>query len=352
MVVARLVHQVDQDDDAAAELVDACGTDPGWLCERTFEWSDGNEALTGVVDWIVGRPLKILFILLVAWIAARIARRMLDKAITKFMHPRDNLAQRQLQRLGIDNPDVLLSDVLGVDQADPQMRARREARATSIAAVVGSTASVLIWTIAVLLVLSEIDIDLGPLIAGAGIAGVALGFGAQSLVQDCIAGFFMLLEDQFGIGDVVDLGEAGGVVEEVGLRATVLRGLDGTVWHVANGQIQRVGNKSQLWSAALVDIDVAYDADLERVRDVLLATAEAVCEDPEWADDVLEPPDLLGVETLGADGITMRMLVKTAPGMQWTIQRALRLALKRALDDADIEIPFPQRTVWLRSEQT
>ncbi|HSP30366.1 MAG TPA: mechanosensitive ion channel family protein, partial [Ilumatobacteraceae bacterium] len=182
----------------------------------------------------------------------------------------------------------------------------------------------------------------------AGIAGVALGFGAQSLVKDCISGLFMLLEDQYGVGDVVDLDEATGVVEKISLRTTVLRGVDGTVWHVPTGVVSRVGNKSQLWSVALIDVDVAYDCDLAAARAVILDCATQVAESDEWSAVVIEPPQLLGVEALGADGITIRVTIKVEPGAQWGLQRALREALKAALDDAGIEIPFPQRTIWVR----
>ena len=169
-------------------------------------------------------------------------------------------------------------------------------------------------------------------------------------MKDCIAGLFMLLEDQYGIGDVVDLDEATGAVERISLRTTVLRGVDGTVWHVPNGVVQRVGNMSQLWSVALIDVDVAYDCDLATARQVIIDCANDVCAGDEWVDAVLDPPQLLGVEALAADGITIRVTVKTQPGRQWGLQRALREALKSALDGAGIEIPFPQRTIWVRRD--
>ncbi|MEJ7800617.1 MAG: mechanosensitive ion channel family protein, partial [Ilumatobacter sp.] len=182
------------------------------------------------------------------------------------------------------------------------------------------------------------------------VAGVALGFGAQSLVKDCIAGLFMLIEDQYGIGDVIDLGEASGVVEEISLRTTVLRSVDGTVWHVPNGVVQRVGNRSQLWSVALIDIDVAYDTDLERARELLERAAVEVCELDEFADVILEPPTVLGVEALAADGISIRLTITVTPGSQGALQRASRQHVKQVFDAASIEIPFPQRTVWMRVE--
>jgi small conductance mechanosensitive channel len=134
------------------------------------------------------------------------------------------------------------------------------------------------------------------------------------------------------------------------LRTTVLRGLDGTVWHVPNGVVQRVGNKSQLWSVALIDVSVAYDCDLAAARQVIVDRTVEVCAREEWAESVLDEPNLLGVEALGADGITIRLTVKTVPGAQWALQRALREEIKMALDEAGIEIPFPQRTVWVRRD--
>ncbi len=322
------------------DLVDACGEDPSWICERVYDASGGNAAVSTVVDWLVGVPLTILAILIGTWILTRVVRHYLDDVVRKIVSPDRSAARARLAKLGIDDPDAIVGE-------DSQ---RAESRSHSIAVVLTSATNVVIWTVAFMLVLGELGINLGPLIAGAGIAGIALGFGAQSLVKDCLNGLFVLIEDQYGIGDVIDLGEAIGTVEEVSLRTTVLRGLDGTVWHVPNGEVQRVGNLSMLWSVALVDVDVAYDSDLERARQVMLDTANEVCGSPEWVDDVIEEPNVLGVEVLGADGITMRMVVKTTPGAQWALQRTLREAFKASLDDAGIEIPFPQRTVWMRSD--
>lgn len=317
------------------------------LCEWTFERTD-SKSIAQIVDWLIGRPLSIVLILIGAWVLGRISRRYVRRVITSLMKPNLDLAKRRLAQIGVDRPDRLL----GQADADALVVARRSARAASVAGVICSTVTVAIWVIAFILILGELGLNLGPFIAGAGILGVAIGFGAQSLVKDCLSGLFMLMEDQYGIGDYVDLGEATGTVEEVALRATVLRGIDGTVWHVPNGEVRRVGNMSQLWSTALVDIDVAYDADLDGVRSVLLDAATEICAASEWATDVLEPPKLLGVETLGADGITLRMVVKTAPGAQWALQRALRAGFKSALDNAGIEIPFPQRTIWMRNGQS
>jgi small conductance mechanosensitive channel len=167
-------------------------------------------------------------------------------------------------------------------------------------------------------------------------------------VKDCIAGLFMLIEDQYGLGDVVDLGEASGVVEEVSLRTTVLRSVDGTVWHVPNGVVQRVGNLSQLWSVAVVDVDVSYDTDVTHARALLQQAADEVCGLDDFSARILDPPRVLGVEALAADGISIRLTVKVEPGSQWDLQRAIRQHVKQVFDEAGIEIPFPQRTVWMR----
>ncbi len=323
-----------------SSLADSCGPDPTFVCERFYDLTEGNETATEVLDWLFGRPLSILFILFIAWVATIIARRYVRRLVKRLVAPDRAATARRLRILGGDRAEALMAE------PDP----RRNSRANSISTVVGSTLTVVIWSVAIILIIGELGFDLGPFIAGAGIAGVALGFGAQSLVKDCIAGLFMLVEDQYGIGDIVDLGEATGQVEEVTLRTTVLRGLDGTVWHVPNGEVQRVGNKSQLWSVAVVDVDVAYDSDLVQTRELMLSTASEVCGLDEWSDDVLEEPAVLGVEALAADGITMRMIVKTTPGSQWALQRTLREALKLSFDGAGIEIPFPQRTIWHRDE--
>jgi small conductance mechanosensitive channel len=203
---------------------------------------------------------------------------------------------------------------------------------------VASSVTVLVWTIAAIMILGELNVDLAPLIAATGIVGIALGFGAQSLVKDCITGLFMLLEDQYGIGDEVDLGEAVGTVEQITLRTTVLRSPDGTLWHVPNGEVMRVGNRSQLWAVALIDIAIGVDADVERASHVLQETATRVSADQAIAPEVLEPPELLGVESITATGVTLRLRIKTNPGAQYRIQRVLREALKQALDEEGIAL--------------
>lgn len=320
----------------------ACYEESASFCRWVYTTTGNNEALAGVADWFVDRPLKVLLVILVAFVANRLVKRAINRAVPRMVNPSEPAVER-LERLGIDVPNMLARSV-----KDP----RREARSASITAALTSTVSVVIWVIALLMVFGVIGIQLGPLIAGAGIAGVALGFGAQSLVKDTIAGLFMLVEDQYGIGDVVDLGEAVGVVEEVALRTTVLRGVDGTVWHVPNGVVQRVGNMSQLWSVAVLDVDVAYQTDLGMARALFHRAATEVCEREEFVASIIETPVMLGVESLGADGVTLRLTIKVEPGTQWALQRALREHVKTVFDEASIEIPFPQRVVWSRVEPT
>lgn len=319
-------------------LVEACGATPNTVCKAVWGWT-GNEQVTTVADWFIGKPLAIVLILLVAWIVSKLVRRAVRRTVFRVMVTDRQSATRALQRM------TPVAGATSVDPASEVEAPRRAARANSISQVVASSISVIIWVVALLLVLGELDIDLAPLIAGAGIAGVALGFGAQSIVKDCLTGLFMLIEDQFGIGDVVDLGEASGTVERISLRATVLRGLDGTVWHVPNGEVVRVGNRSQLWSVAVIDVVVGYDADVQHASRVFEHTATELVLQDEYSRDVLSAPELLGVESTSADGVLLRLTVKTTAGEQFRLQRALREAVKQAFDAADIPGP-PPRSMW------
>jgi small conductance mechanosensitive channel len=228
---------------------------------------------------------------------------------------------------------------------------RRVQRLDALSNVIDSVIAVVVWSVAFLTVLGvTFGVNLAPLVAGAGILGVALGFGAQDLVKDFISGLFMLAEDQFGVGDIVDVGEATGVVESVSLRSTRLRDLNGTVWHVPNGEIRRVGNLSQEWSRALIDVGVAYGADVDAAAAVIKAAADEVAADDAFTDLVLDEPEVWGVEELGDSAVAIRLVVKTVAGQQWAVARELRRRIKLRLDEASIEIPFPQRTVWFRPD--
>ncbi|HEX4734957.1 MAG TPA: mechanosensitive ion channel family protein [Thermoleophilaceae bacterium] len=286
-----------------------------------------------LLDFVVGAPLRIAVILVAAAVVNRLARRGVKRGLAKLGHGglRERLGGRPL-----------LADT---DEITPRSAQRVQALSTVLRSVV----SFVIWIVAGFMVLDQIGINLGPLLAGAGILGVAIGFGSQSLVKDFLAGIFILVEDQFGVGDTVDLGEAVGVVEVVSLRTTRLRAVDGTVWHVPNGEIARVGNKSQHWSRALLDIQVAYTTDLEEARRVIKDVADAIWE--ENPETILEEPELWGVENLGAHGIDIRLVVKTRPSEQWNVSRLIRERIKAEFDNRGIEIPFPQQTVWMRVDE-
>ncbi|PIE33992.1 MAG: mechanosensitive ion channel protein MscS [Ilumatobacter coccineus] len=318
-------------------------TDADVLCQWAYSTFGDSTAIATVVMWMVGRPLRVVIVALVAWIVSRLARRWIRAVVKRAIAPDGPLLDVPL--FSVQSESDIPGNLLHTAAT------RREARATSVSTVITSTVTVAIWTIAGITMLSIVGIDIAPLIAGAGIAGIALGFGAQALVKDCIAGLFMLIEDQLGIGDIVDIGDAVGVVEKLTLRATVVRSFNGTVWHVPNGVINRVGNRSQVFSIALLDFSVAYDADLVEAQRLIQQAADEVAAKEGIVEDILEPPRVLGVEDLGADAVSLRLTVKVEPGSQYRIQRELRQHVKAALDNAGIEIPFPQRTVWIRHDQ-
>ena len=225
---------------------------------------------------------------------------------------------------------------------------RRVQRAKTMGDLLKSIITGVLVAIFGTMILSQVGVNIAPIIASAGILGIALGFGAQSLVKDFLSGIFMILEDQYGVGDVIDVGEAIGTVEMVTLRVTRLRSLDGTVWYVPNGEILRVGNKSQNWSRAVIDVGVGYDEDLGRVRRILGEVSEEMWRDEDYRNVIIEEPEVTGVEALAPDSITIRVLVKTQPLEQWAVGRELRQRIKARFDHEGIEIPFPQRVVWHR----
>ncbi|MDQ1394906.1 MAG: moderate conductance mechanosensitive channel [Acidimicrobiaceae bacterium] len=247
-------------------------------------------------EFLLEKPARIGLTLLGAWLVSRFAVR----SARRFVHSFHRRA-----------PTRLLS-------------VRAQQRAATIADALANLAKAVIWAIALLLVLDEVGVNLAPLLAGASVAGVAIAFGAQSLVKDFLSGVFILVEDQYGVGDVVSVGDATGTVEDLSLRVTRLRAMDGTVFFVPNGEIRKVGNSSMEWSRVLLDISVGYDADIEAVSSAIVEEAEAFAADPDFAGLVLDRPQLWGVQAMTADGQALRLAVKTAPRQQWTVARELR----------------------------
>ncbi len=300
--------------------------DPGeTICGVVYDVT-GNRSLADYSDVLIGRPLVLLGLLVLAvtirWVAHEAIGRIVSRAAKGVLPDRVNLVATE----------------------------RRRQRAEALGSLFKSIVTGLVVAVFATMILSEVGVDIAPIIASAGIVGVALGFGAQSLVKDFLSGVFMIIEDQYGVGDVVDLGEATGVVEAVTLRVTRLRDVNGTVWYVPNGQIVRVGNQSQNWARTVLDVNVAYHEDLARVRRVLAEVAHDVWEDEDFKGQVIEEPEVWGVENLGIDGITVRVVLKTTPGEQWVVAREMRQRIKARFDHEGIEMPFPQRVVWNRTE--
>ncbi|GAB3060779.1 mechanosensitive ion channel family protein [Sediminivirga luteola] len=292
-------------------------------------------------DWafLLGTPLRIGIIILIALtlnLLVRVFVRRFTDHIISGGAARRSTVETRAKRTRLRQATERI-----IEQDSPQALQRRKQRAQTVASLLRSLASIIITVITVLMVLSELDFNLGPILASAGIAGVAIGFGAQTLVKDYLAGLFMVVEDQYGIGDVIDVGEASGTVEEVGLRITKIRDVNGTLWYVRNGEILRVGNNSQGWARAVMDVRVPYDADVETVNELVRQVGAELRADPELGEKILEEPELWGVETLDGTGMTVRLVIKTVPLEQWAVARAFRVRLKDKLDEAGIKIPLP-----------
>jgi small conductance mechanosensitive channel len=311
---------------------DVCGArgQRSWLCSTVFRVSD-NDRAAEIAD-AFAKPVRVVLILLVAWFVTHLVGRIIRRMVSAPSKAKDNKAKKS---------------PFGFIDTSGAPSARRAQRAKTMADVLGRLANAVIWGIAVLVVLGELGINLAPLIAGAGVLGIALGFGAQTLVRDFLSGFFMLVEDQYGVGDVIDVGgtvggTSGGVsgtVEGVSLRTTRLRDVEGVVWHVPNGEVKRVGNKSQQWSRALLDVEVDRDTDVASAIRVIKQTADTMWQDEGWRDAILTEPDVWGIEELGAQSMKIRLVVQTLPLEQWRVARELRARIKAALDEAGIETP-------------
>ncbi len=299
-----------------------------WLCQKLYDWF-GLDWLAENARVLVATPARILLVVLVAVVARALAhraiRRLTDRTATGAM------------------PTILrpLRNRVAQHDADGQITERRTQRAEAIGSVLRSFASIVVLGIAVVLVLGELGINLAPIVASAGVVGVALGFGAQNLIKDFIAGIGIILEDQYGVGDVVDLGEASGTVEAVGLRITRLRDVNGVVWYVRNGEVLRVGNKSQGFAQVVIDMPVAHDTDLERARTVMQEVADAMYAEEEWAAVLLAEPESLGVEQITAEGVFLRVQVRSTNADQWRVGRELRLRLKERFVAEGIRTPLP-----------
>ena len=272
--------------------------------------------------WVINLVLIVVVALIVRSLLLRLITRVIRRAADGVMP----------ERLRIKMTTTL-------DGSAAVLTERRRQRAETLGSVLSSLLSVVVFGTAALMVLSRFGMDLAPVLTSVGILGVAVGFGAQELVKDFIAGMFMLMEDQYGVGDLIDTGAAIGTVEAVTLRITRLRDTDGRVWYVRNGTINRVGNESQGWSRALVDVPVAYDADISRVRDLLKQIATDLWEDPDFRDvTIVEEPQVYPLEQMSNTAMMFRLTVKTVPTHRTEVARELRLRVKTALDLAGIPL--------------
>ena len=324
---------------AQTTITDVCGDTPSDACRWLWEETH-NRFISEVLGRFVSPIVESLVVIVLAWIAVWLLRHLLRRMVGEMKD------EQHMRRLGA----LRTRAGFGVVEGERPISARRAQRADALGALGRSAIAVIVWSIAIITILGAFGVELAPIIASAGIIGVAVGFGAQSLVKDFLTGIFMLIEDQYGVGDIIDAGDATGVVEGVGLRTTRIRDVTGTLWHVPNGQIARVGNMSQEWARALLDVGVSYDTDLDAASDLIKQVADTLAEEEDWTDKFLADPEIWGVQELGDSSISIRLVIKTRPGEQWGVSRELNRRLKRAFDDAEIEIPFPQRTVWLRTD--
>jgi small conductance mechanosensitive channel len=318
---------------------DSCAEDES-ICE--WVWTEtGNQRLATVSDWFVGKPLALIGLIVlglaVRWVLHRVIDRVVKRAETGMLPDRLSRAVTG----GKVGTALNLNEALGSP--------RRVQRAQTMGTLLKSIVTGIVLAVVITMMLSEVGVDVAPIIASAGILGVAIGFGAQSLVSDFLSGIFMIFEDQYGVGDEVDLGEASGTVEAVSLRVTRLRDVNGTVWYVRNGEILRVGNMSQNWARTVLDISVAYGEDIARVHRVLADVAHDLWEDEDFEGRVIEEPSVWGVQELSPDAVVLRVALKTAPLEQWAVAREMRQRIKARFDAEGIEMPFAQRVVWMRS---
>jgi moderate conductance mechanosensitive channel len=261
--------------------------------------------------------LALLFIWLIAWGAWRLVRLVASRV------------------------------VVYADDGDDSRLTLREKRAQTVAQLLRSVGRVVIIVLALMLTMGRF-IDITALLAGAGILGLAVSFGAQSMVKDLIAGIFILTENQFAIGDVIEAAGKTGTVERMNLRVVMLRDLDGTVHIVPNGQIATVSNKTRGWSRAVVDVSIGYDADIDMAIEVIRDEAMKLSQDPTHAEKFDAPPEVVGVQSLGEHAVAVRVLLRTHPGLQWEVSREFLRRIKIRLGAEGIDIPYPQRMVHVR----
>lgn len=276
-----------------------------------------SDIAASLIEWSKSHGLAIVVVIAGALVATRVLRTIIHRAIHSLLKK----AYRIRDHIAIGK------------------------REETLQGIANSAVGVAVWLAAGLMILSEIGVNIGPLLAGAGIAGIAVGFGGQYFIRDLIAGLVILLEDQYRKGDVVKIGGVAGLVEDVTLRRTILRDLDGVEHHVPNGEISVTSNLTKIWARAHLNIPVAYSTNLEHAIEVLNRIGEEMAKEKQWKDDFLKPVSVVGVDDFADSAIVIKILGDTKPMRQWDVMRELRKRIKIAFDKEGIEIPYPHRVV-------
>jgi len=269
-----------------------------------------------ILPWLLNHGLKIILIAVAAWILEKVMNRVITNAV------------RIAVKSGVNLP--------------PEAEKKRE---DTLIRIFNGAKRIVIITMAFLMILQETGVAIGPILAGAGIVGLAFGFGGQYLIRDIISGLFIILENQYRIGDVININGTGGLVEDISLRMTTMRDLNGTVHHIPHGEIKMVSNLSKRYARVNIDLGVSYSSNLEHVIEVINRTGNELAQDPAFRDSIITPPQFLRVDEFADSAIVVKILGDTKPLKQWEIMGEYRKRIKAAFDDEGIEIPFPQRVV-------
>lgn len=296
-------------------------TVPGILAEQ----STADEVVDYLDNTLIGSTIVLVVILLLTLVTRWIWHRFVKRTTVAF-------TKSAVTRYLANDKDTPRDRELAIE--------RYRARAAAVSGIVASAGTFVIVAVAVIFALSSVGVDVAPLLASAGIAGIAIGFGAQTIIRDFLSGVFMVLENQYGVGDVVTVNAITGTVEDVGLRITTIRDFDGTIWYVTNGSVTELGNRSQGWSVAVVDVPVAHSADLEAAREVLVTTVTELQHDERWVNRIMPDDPIVGVESISAGAVTMRIRLHTIHEQQVPVARELRVRAVKALEAAGVQTPF------------
>jgi small-conductance mechanosensitive channel len=316
-------------------LTGSCGDNPGIACRLAWDLTHSASFTQVVQIYLAGpvsRALRIAFVIALAMIVRAVAHRLINR-ITE----RAATATLPVSANGRVHRAAAAVHAAGLE--------RREQRARALGSILRSGVSIIVFGIAALTILGDLGVDLTPLLLSTTVLGVALGFGAQNLVRDYLAGILMLVEDHYGVGDTINLTAASGTVEAMTLLTTRLRDVNGVVWHVRNGTIDSVGNESQGWSRAVIDYPVPYGEDLARIRALMVQAADSLYRERGWRRLMLEKPEVWGAQELSSREVTMRIVAKTAPMRQWEVARELRARVKATLDAAGVVPAGPDTIV-------